>query len=70
MRNVKIWISTQTDNQKWKKNVATNENFILRKNGLNKFQNLSFHPVQNTILEQAKVDHTIRQISFSTRKKK
>ena len=52
-------ISTQTDN------VATNENSILRKMGL-RFQNLTFNPIQNSILEQTKVDHEIRQIWFST----
>ena len=46
-------ISTQTDNHKQRKNVATNENYILRKMGL-KFQNPSFKPMQNNILEQAK----------------
>ena len=35
-----------------------------------RFQNLSFNPMQNSILEQAKLDHEIRQIWFSTRKKK
>ena len=35
-----------------------------------KFQNLSFNPMQNSILEQEKLDHEIRQIWFSTRKKK
>ena len=35
-----------------------------------KFQNLSFNPMQNSILEQARVDHEIRQIWFSTQKKK
>ena len=33
-------ISTVTDNQNYRKNVTTNEKFILRKMGL-KFQNLS-----------------------------
>ena len=65
MRKFKKNISTQTDNQKYRKNVATNENCILRKMGL-KFQNLNFNPIQNSILEQAKVDHEIRQIWFST----
>ena len=60
---------SQTDNQKQRKNVATNENFILRKMGL-KFQNLNFNPMSNSILEQANVDHEIRQIWFSTRNKK
>ena len=35
-----------------------------------KFQNPSFNPMQNSILKQAKVDHEIRQIWFSTRWKK
>ena len=48
-----------------RKNVATNEKCILRKMGL-KFQNPSFNPMQNSILEQSKVDQ-IRQIWFSTR---
>ena len=48
------------------KKVETNENCILRKMGL-KFQNPSFNPMQNSILEQAKVGHEIRQIRFSTR---
>ena len=69
MGKFKMKIPTQTDNQKQRKNVATNENCILRKMGL-KFQNLNFNPMQNSILEQAKVDHEIREISFSTRKKK
>ena len=34
-----------------------------------KFQNLSFNPMQNRILEQAKVDHWFRQILFLTWKK-
>ena len=59
MRKLKMKISTQTDN------VATNENCILRKMGL-RFQNLTFNPIQNSILEQTKVDHEIRQIWFST----
>ena len=32
-----------------------------------KFEYLSFNIMQNSILEQAKVDHEIKQISFSTR---
>ena len=48
------------------KKVETNENCILRKMGL-KFQNPCFNPMQNSILEQAKVGHEIRQIRFSTR---
>ena len=51
------------------KNVAANENCILRKMGL-KLENLSFNTMQNSILEQAKVDHEIRQVWFSTRKEK
>ena len=47
------------------KDVSTNENCILKKKSL-KFQNPSFNPMQNSILEQAKVDHEIRQIRFST----
>ena len=35
-----------------------------------KFQNLRFNTMQNSILEQAKVDHEIRQIWLSTLKKK
>ena len=35
-----------------------------------KLENLSFNTMQNSILEQAKVDHDIRQVWFSTRKKK
>ena len=31
---------------------------------------MGFNPLQNNILEQAKVDHEIKQIWFSTRKKK
>ena len=52
-------ISTEIDNQKLRKNVATNENCILRKMDL-KFPNPSFNPIQNSILEQTKVDHGIR----------
>ena len=48
---------------------STNENYILRKMGL-KLQNLSFNHMQNSILEQAKVDDEIWQIWFSTPKKK
>ena len=59
-------ISTEIDNQKLRKIIATNENCILRKMDL-KFPNPSFNPIQNSILEQAKVDHEIRQICFSTR---
>ena len=44
-----------------RENVATNKNCILRKMGL-KFKNLHFNPMQNSILEQEKVDHDIRQI--------
>ena len=51
------------------KNIATNENCILRRMGL-KFQNLTFNPMQNSPLEQAKVDHDIRQIWLSTQKKR
>ena len=58
MRKFKMQISTQTDNQKQRKNVATNENCILRKIGL-KFQNPSFNPMQNSILEQAKEIFTV-----------
>ena len=35
-----------------------------------KLQDISFKPTQISILEQAKVDNEIRQIWFSTRKKK
>ena len=43
MRQCKMQISTQTDNQNYRKeNVATNENCILRKMVL-KFQNHSFN---------------------------
>ena len=42
MRQFKMQIPTQTDNQNKRKNVATNENCILRKMGL-KFQNSSFN---------------------------
>ena len=49
--------------------LQKNENWILRNMGL-KFQNLGFNAMQNSILEQAKVDHKIRQIWFSKRKKK
>ena len=35
-----------------------------------KFKNLSFNPLQNSILEQVKEDHEIGQIWFPTRKKK
>ena len=66
MRKFKIQISTKTDNQKYRKNNASNENCVLRKMGL-KCQNPVFNPIQNSILEQAKVDHEIRQIWFSTR---
>ena len=66
MRKFKTQISTQTDNEKYRKNVASNENCILRKMG-QKCQNPVFNPIQNSILEQAKVDHDIRQILFSTR---
>ena len=65
MRKFKMQISTQTDREN-QKNVATNDNCILRKVGL-KFQNPSFNPMGNSILEQPKVDHDIRQIWFSTR---
>ena len=34
MRKFKTQISPHTDNQKWGKSVATNENCILRKMGL------------------------------------
>ena len=66
MRKFKMQISTQTDNQEYRKNVATNENCILKKMDL-KFQNPAFNHTQNSILEQAKVNHEIRQIWFSTR---
>ena len=65
MRKFKMQISTQTDREN-QKNVATNDNCILRKVCL-KFQNPSFNPMGNSILEQSKVDHDIRQIWFSTR---
>ena len=55
MRKFKMHILTQTDNQKYRKNVATNGNCVLEKMGL-KFQNPSFNTMQNIILEQAKVD--------------
>ena len=51
------------------KNIATNENCILRRMGL-KFQNLTFNPMQNSTLEQVKVYYDIRQIWLSTRKKR
>ena len=35
-----------------------------------KLENLTFNTMQNSILEQAKVDHEIRQVWFSTRKKR
>ena len=35
-----------------------------------KLQNLGFNPLQTSILEQVKVDHEIKKIWFSTRKKK
>ena len=35
-----------------------------------KLENLSFNTMQNSILEQAKVDHEIWQVWFSTRKEK
>ena len=41
LRQFKMQISTQTDNQNYRKNVATNENCILRKMGL-KLQKPSF----------------------------
>ena len=63
MRKFKMQISTQTDNHKYKKNVASNENCILRKMGR---QNPVLNPTRNSILEQAKVNHEIRQIWFST----
>ena len=53
MMKFKMQISTQSDSQKQRKNATTNENCSLRKMGL-KFQNLSFNPMQNSILEQAK----------------
>ena len=40
--------------------------FILRKMTI-KFQSPSFNFMQKSILEQANVDHEIRQIWFSTR---
>ena len=54
MRQCEMQISTQTDNQNQrKKNVATNENWILRKIG-SKFQNpLLQSLMQNSTLEQA-----------------
>ena len=56
MRQFKMQISTQTDNNKTReKNVATNENCILRKMSL-KFQNLIFKFfLQNSLPEQAEV---------------
>ena len=57
MRKFQMQISTQADNQMQIKNVAASENCILTKVNL-KFQNLSFNPMQNIILEQAKVDQT------------
>ena len=53
MRKFKMQISTQTDNQEYRKNVATNENCILKKMDL-KFQNLP---------------STIRKIAFWSRQK-
>ena len=42
MTQFKVQISSQTDNQNYRKNVATNENCVMRKMGL-KFQKASFN---------------------------
>ena len=42
MTQFKVQISSQTDNQNYGKNVATNENCVMRKMGL-KFQKASFN---------------------------
>ena len=65
MRKFKMQFQLKQITKRREKNVASNENCILRKMGL-KFKNPSFNPMQNRILEQAKVDHKIRQIWFST----